>query len=229
MQNKTALLLGITLIALALLALGGNLLAGPEGFIASTGFHSWPLVVIGTGLLFCIPPFLFRQQRGLGGLFIPGLPVLATGVLLFLSSLMGQWSLWGILWPLEVIALGVGFVLAAIHLRVVWLMIPASIIGLTGFVLQFCAITNLWAAWAVLWSVVPFSVGLPILIIGLLRKSEGLRLAGLILVGFAGIAFTAMSALLASASWVVRISGPFVILLLGVFMVVSALFKRQTA
>ena len=51
----------------------------------------------------------------------------------------GNWSLWAYLWPLEVISVAAGFILMAIFLKVPWLMIPASIIGLTGLVLQFCA------------------------------------------------------------------------------------------
>lgn len=228
MQKNASLLFGVTLVMLALLALGGNLLLGATGAgVFRAGFHTWPLAVIGVGLLFCIPPFIFRKQPGLGGLFIPGVPVLTTGLLLFAASLTGNWGLWGIFWPLEVIGLAVGFVMAAIFLRVVWLMVPASIIGLTGLVLQFCAATGLWASWAVLWTVVPFSVGLPLLLIGVFHKSDGVKLAGLIVTGFAGLAFAAMSAILASGSWLTRIVGPFIILALGIFMIVSALLPKK--
>jgi hypothetical protein len=228
MQKNASLLFGVTLIALALLALAGNLLVGRTGEeLMRTGFHTWPLGVIGIGLLFCIPPFLFRQQKGLGGLFIPGLPVLVTGGLLFAASVTGNWGLWGTLWPLEVIGVALGFVLAAIFLSVVWLMIPASIVGLTGLVLLFCSLTGFWASWAVLWTVVPFSVGLPLLLIGIFHKNEGLKLAGLILAGFAGLAFTAMSAFIASSSWITKVLGPAVILILGVFMILSALLKKK--
>lgn len=230
MQKKTSLLFGITLIVLALLALAGNLLVAGEGkSFLRAGFQSWPLAVVGIGLLFCVPPFLFRQQKGLGGLFIPGLPVLVTGGLLFAASLTGRWGLWGTWWPLEVISLALGFIMAAIFLRVVWLIIPASIVGIVGLVLLFCSLTGYWASWAVLWTVVPFAVGLPLLVIGIYRKSEGLRLAGLILAGFAGLAFTAMSAFLASSSWVLKTLGPAIILLLGLFMVGTALFRKKDA
>jgi hypothetical protein len=229
MHKNASLLFGVTLIALALLALAGNLLVGASGLDAlRLGFHTWPLAVIGAGLLFCVPPFIFRQQKGLGGLFIPGLPVLTTGLLLFAASLTGNWGLWGTLWPLEVIGVALGFVLAAIFLRVVWLMVPASIVGLTGLVLLFCSLTGMWAAWAVLWTVVPFSVGLPLLLIGVFQKNEGVKLGGLIVTGFAGLAFAAMSAFTVTPSWVTGILGPAVILALGLFMVVSALWKRKT-
>jgi hypothetical protein len=230
MQNKTSLLFGLTLVALAVLALAGNLVVRLFGAQAlQAGFHTWPLVVIGAGLLFCIPPFLFRQQKGLGGLFIPGVPVLVTGFLLFAASLSGHWSLWGQWWPLEVISVAVGFVLAAIFLGVVWLMIPASIVGLIGLALLFSALTHQWAAWAVLWTVVPFAVGLPLLLIGIFHKADGLKLAGLILTCISGLAFVAMSALIVTSSWVTGVIGPIIILALGAFMVISALVKKQPA
>lgn len=227
MQKQASLLIGSTLIFLGVLALAGNLLirASGDGFLL--GFRAWPIFVVGVGLLFCLPPFLFPRQAGLGGLFIPGVPVLVTGVLLFAASVSGYWGLWSYLWPLEVLGVALGLVLAAVFLRVVWLMIPASIIGLTGLVLQFCAATGYWASWAVLWTVVPFSVGLPLLLIGMGKKIEGLKLAGLILCGFAGLAFAAMSSILVTSLWITRLVGPAIVLGLGILLVVSALMKRS--
>jgi hypothetical protein len=226
MSRKASLLFGLTLIALAVLALVGNLLVKSGVTFHAGEFRSWPLIVIGIGLLFCIPPFLFSGQRGLGGLFIPGLPVLTTGILLFIASITDNWGLWATWWPMEIIGVALGFVLAAIFLRVVWLMLPASIVGLTGLALLFCALTGLWSSWAALWTIVPFSVGLPMLLIGMFQKSDGVKLAGIILCGFAGLAFAAMSALVTSASLVFRVVGPAVILALGVLLLVSALVKK---
>lgn len=226
MNKKASLIVGSTLILLGLLALAGNLLLRAAGEGLLLGFRAWPIFVVGAGLLFCLPPFFFPKQRGLGGLFIPGLPVLTTGVLLFLTSITGQWHWWSTLWPIEVIGLALGFVAAAICLRVVWLMIPASIIGLTGLVLLFCSLTGLWQSWAVLWTVVPLSVGLPLLLIGLFKKLDGVKLAGIILCGFAGLAFAAMSTILVTSLWITRLVGPAVVLLLGILLIASALFNR---
>ena len=225
MNKKASLLFGLTLILLGVLALAGNLLVRISGTGLLLGFRAWPIFVVAVGLLFCIPPFIFPSQRGLGGLFIAGMPVLMTGILLFVCSLTGQWQWWAFLWPLEVIGVALGFVLAAIFLRVVWLMIPASIVGLTGLVLQFCAVTGLWDSWAVLWTVVPFSVGLPLLLIGMAKKSDGVKLAGIILCGFAGLAFAAMSSILVTSMWITRLIGPVIVLALGVLLVVSALVR----
>jgi general stress protein CsbA len=227
MQKKTSLLFGVTLILLGLLALAGNLLIKAVGNGFLLGLRAWPIFVVGAGILFCLPPFIFSKVRGLSGLFIPGLPTLATGMILFLASVTGNWHVWAYLWPLEVVGLALGFVLMAIFLKIPWLMIPASITGLTGLVLQFCAATGLWSSWAVLWTVEPFAVGLPLLLIGMFRKIEGVKMAGLILCGFAGLAFAAMSTLLVTSLWITRLIGPIVVLILGALLIGSALIHHK--
>ncbi len=225
MQKKASLLIGLTLLALGFFALIANLLVRVNGLGSLLGFRAWPILVVGAGLLLCLPPFIFTRIRGLSGMFVPGFPVLVTGLLLFIASISGIWSIWARLWPLEVLSVALAFAMMAIFLRVPWLMIPASIIGFTGLVLQFCAVTGWWSSWAVLWTVEPFSVGLPLLIIGIFRKSEGVKLAGIILCGLAGLAFAGMSSFLVTSLWITRLVGPAIILTLGVVMVFAALSK----
>lgn len=227
MQKKASLLIGVTLIALGVLALIANLLIRAAGAGALLGFRAWPILVVGAGILFCLPPFLFPQQRGLSGLFVPGLPTLITGLILFIASLSGHWSIWASLWPLEVLSVAVALALMAAFLRVPWLMIPASVVGMTGLVLQFCAVTGYWSSWAVLWTVEPFSVGLPLLVIGLAKRIEGVKLAGIILCGLAGVAFAGMSSFLVTSLWITRLIGPALVLGLGILLVVMALGKRS--
>jgi hypothetical protein len=229
MQKKVSMLFGVTLILLGLLALAGNLLMRSSGGAFFLGFHAWPIFVVAAGLFFCLPPFIFSRVRGLSGLFIPGIATLTTGLILFFASITGHWSIWSYLWPLEVISVALGFVLMAFFLNIPWLMIPASIIGFTGLVLQFCAATGMWNSWAVLWTVVPFSVGLPLLIIGTTRKIEGVRLAGIILAGFAGVAFAAMSTVISTLGWVTGWVGPVIVLGLGVWLLFSAVIKKKVA
>ncbi len=227
MQKKASLLIGVTLIVLGVLALAANLLARSAGTGILLGFRAWPILVVGAGLLFCLPPFLFPRQRGLSGLFVPGIPTLITGLLLFVGSVTGFWAVWKYLWPLEVLSVAAAFILMAVYLKVPWLMIPASVVGFTGLVLQFCAATGWWSAWAVLWTVEPFSVGLPLLLIGIVKKIEGVKLAGIILCGLAGVAFAGMSTFLVTSLWVTRLIGPVIVLGLGVLLVVSAFIWRS--
>ncbi len=225
MQKNASLLIGLTLVVLGVLALAANLIIQATGIGALVSFRAWPLFVIGAGLLFCLPPFLFSHQRGLSGLFMPGIPTLVTGCILFIASISGNWGIWATAWPLEVLSVAAAFILMAVFLRVPWLTIPASIVGFTGAILQVCALTGLWGSWAVLWSVELLAIGLPLLLIGLFKKIEGVKLAGLILCGLAGIAFAGMSSLLVTSLWIVRVIGPILILGVGVLMVFLAIRK----
>lgn len=226
MQKNTSLLFGVTLILLGMVAMAGNLLLRVVDHGSLLGLRAWPIFVVGGGLLFCLPPFIFSKVRGLSGLFIPGIPTLTAGILLFIASITGNWSIWSFLWPLEVISVALGFVMMAVFLKIPWLLIPASIIGLTGLVLQFCAATGLWSSWAILWTVEPFAVGLPLLLIGMVKKLDGVKVAGIILCGFAGVAFAAMSTILVTSLWITRLIGPAIVLALGILLVISAIVKH---
>jgi hypothetical protein len=59
MQKKASLLIGLTLVALGVLALAANLLIRANGVGFLLGFRAWPIIVVGAVLLLCIPPFLF--------------------------------------------------------------------------------------------------------------------------------------------------------------------------
>jgi hypothetical protein len=226
MNRRVSLLVGAILIAMGLLAMVftvGLPVLGLNVWSVFSLRRYWPLTVIGVGVGFVLPPFLYRGRRGLGGLLIPGLPILATGGILLFTSVLNWWGAWSWLWPLEVLSVAVGFALAAIHLRVIWLMIPATIIGANGLLFQFCAITGLWDVWAVMWTIEPLSVGLSLLIIGALKRRSSLMTAGLLLCGIGGVGLVGMSAILsvtwlAGWMWVFRFIVPVVLVLGGVLL-----------
>jgi hypothetical protein len=215
MERKHLIAVGMALILLGSLSL---LLVGAAGLarvnLGAILWRFWPLTITALGLGLVIPPFLVRGQRALGALFIPGMPVLTTGGLLLLASLSNSWGLWGWLWPMLVISLAMGFLFAAIWMRLIWLAIPAIIIGLNGMVLQFCAITHLWHWWSVLWVIEPLAVGLALLTVGAVQGITGLRLAGLVLCGLAATAFMLMLVVL-GAWWPFGLVGPVSLLLIG--------------
>jgi hypothetical protein len=214
-ERRSYFLMGTLLILLGILSLiftGVASLLGfnPMGFI----WRLWPVMVLAVGLAFVVPPFLVRGKHGLGALFIPGMPVLTTGGILFLASVLDAWGVWEWLWPMEIISLAMGFVFAAIYMRVIWLLIPAIIIGLNGMVFQFCAITGLWEWWSVLWTIEPLAVGLALLAVNVKVQSPGLRTAGLILLGVAG--FMAFMMLTVLGAWLpIALLGPLFLIAAG--------------
>jgi hypothetical protein len=81
------------------------------------------MVIIAFGALIALLP-VFIRKRWMGLLYIIAAPIVATGILLLISMTGGQWFLWARWWPIEVLSVALGFLLAAI-LRAVWL-IPLS-------------------------------------------------------------------------------------------------------
>lgn len=215
MNKPSSIFIGVALILLGMLGLLMTVVTSllgfnPLGFI----WRLWPAIVLLLGLCFIAPPFLVRDKPGMGALFIPGFPILTTGGILFLASVFHVWGIWSWLWPMLIISLGMGFLFAAIYMRVIWLVIPAVIIGLNGLVFQFCAITGLWHWWSVLWTVEPLAVGLALLIPGLLKHISGLTIAGFILCSIAGLMLMVMLTIL--GAWLpFGLLGPGLLILAG--------------
>ncbi len=223
MQKRLTALLGIALILLGLAALAGNMVLSALGVRLYWWevWRLWPMIVIGLGILLCAAPFLSLKQRALGVFFIPGLLVLTNGGILLLSSLFSAWNIWSLLWPLEVLALAAGFVLAAFFCRLIWFGIPAIVLGLNGLALLFCSLTGLWSWWAVLWAIEPLTVGLCLLLIAAALRSPTLAVIGIVCCSFAALAFIGMTALLTIGGWLFRLTGPIILILMGLLLVMT--------
>ncbi len=189
MSRIPTIIAGLVLILLGGLMLACNATGSILGIRLPELLQLWPLVVASAGLMFVLPPLVWPQSRGLGALFIPGAPILAVSGVGLLTNFLPVGRVWGTFWPLIILGVAMGLGLAALYLRVIWLMIPAFVVGLLGAALQFSAFTGWWSAWAILWVVAPLGGGLALLIIGAGRRSRGLFIGGLFVSGSAlGIA-----------------------------------------
>ena len=228
MNKQLSIVASILLIMVGLLTLAFAL-AGPVfGFRI---WQLWPLAVVTAGLLFVVPPLLVRGKRGLGALFIPGMPVLTTGTLLLFASLFRRWNIWEWLWPQEVLSVAVGFLFAAIYMRNVWLLIPAIVVGANGALMQVCALTGLWEVWSVLWAIEPLSVGLALLAVYVKKRSAGLMVGGLALCGLAIVGALESLAIVSLSMffpvwWLWKWAGPVTFILVGVALLFWSLVRR---
>ncbi|MGC9346904.1 MAG: hypothetical protein ACP5JG_02095 [Anaerolineae bacterium] len=217
MNKQLSIAISLLLILTGVVALVLSLLGALFAFRI---WQLWPLIVVSVGLLMLMPPLFARRRRGLGVLFIFGVPTLATGGILLLASVLRWWSVWSWLWPLEVIAPALGFLFAAITMRAYWMVAPAIVIGANGLLMQFCALTGLWETWAVLWTIEPLAIGLALLILNAHYHKAGLLATGLafcIVAGLGMIASVGIASLIAlSPFWRVwRWIAPAVMVLIG--------------
>lgn len=227
MEKRFSVLVGLLFILMGGAALFFSLGGSVFGWNLLAPWRLWPLVVIAAGLLFVLPPFFVRGRRGLGGLFIPGMPILATGGLLFIGSVFNWWGVWAYLWPMVVLGLALGFLLAAVYMRVIWLVIPGIIIGANALLFQFCALTGLWGVWAVLWTIEPLSVGLALLVCWAKVRSRGLFWAGMIVCAVAASLAVMMAAIM--NWWIIGLLGPAVLIAVGVLLVLRVVVPRPAA
>lgn len=219
-ERSLSLIFGLALVAIGIISLLGTSL------LAMQAWRLWPLMIVIAGIALCIPGFFGLKKRGLGSFFIPGIPVLTTGGILLFASLFHRWDVWSLAWPLEVMGLALGFALAAIFMRLAGLAIPAVLIGLNGLLLAFCNLTGLWEAWAILWPVEPLAIGLGLLILGIVNRSSGARLAGLILTGIAGAGFFIASFISILNGTILRFAAPGLLVLCGVILISAQWLKR---
>ena len=219
-ERSLSLIFGLALVAIGIFSLLGSTL------LTTQAWRMWPLTVVILGIALCIPGFFGLQRRGLGSFFIPGVPVLTTGGILLFASLFSRWDVWSLAWPLEVMGVALGFALAAIFMRVAGLAIPAMIIGVNGLILAFCNLTGLWAAWAILWPLEPLAIGLGLLIVGVVNRSDGAKVAGLILTGVAGVGFFIASFISVFNGSFLRFAVPGMLVLTGLILVTAQWLRR---
>ena len=220
-ERTLSLIFGFGLIAIGAISLAGNLLLRLEAW------RLWPVTVVLLGLALTAPGFWGLARRGLGSFFIPGIPVLTTGAILLAASLLNRWQVWAYAWPLEVLALALGFALAAIFMRLPALAIPAFILGANGLLLAFCNLTGLWQAWALLWPVEPLSVGLGLLTLAIFSKSHGTRVAAVVLFIIAGAGFFLTSFINVFNASALRFGAPLMLILTGILLAALSFFKRE--
>ncbi len=227
MNKSFSLVAGVALIAVGVLALMlGSVLPMLGIDLWRLAWRFWPLIVVGVGAAVALPPVLVRGQRALGVFFILAALILATGAILLWASLLDYWHIWAWLWPLEVLAVAAGFLLAAVYARSIWLLIPAIIIGANGLLFQFCAVTGWWQVWAVMWAIEPLSVGAALLLVGARRRSNGLVWAGLILCGVAGLGLLITTSLLVLGWWPMKFMGPLILIFVGALLLLWTIMRH---
>ncbi len=186
-RSSSSLIAGLILIGLGVLALFFTL-GGIDLWAYS--WRWWPTVIIAFGVLIALLP-VFIRKRWMGLLYVIAAPIIATGIMLLISMTSGQWSLWARWWPIEVLSVALGFVLAAIYARSVWLMVPAIFLGVNGGLFLFNAWYGQWYLWKVLWILQPLSLGVALLLVGVVKHS-GVTLGFGIALGGMSIFFSAL-------------------------------------
>ena len=119
--------------------------------------------------------------------------VFANMLILWVSGIFG-WSVFGHIWPMELVVVGVLLVALMVTLPSPWLLIPGGIVLGNGFLLSYFALSGNWKNWTFLWPLEPLLVAGSLLAPFLLKRRGvvGLwltRRIGKILLILSGIVF----------------------------------------
>jgi hypothetical protein len=87
-----------------------------------------------------------------------GMFVLGNMLMLWLSGIFG-WELFGRIWPMEIVLVGLLLAGLMTALPNYWLIIPAGILLGNGYLLSYYALTGNWDHWTYLWPLEPILVG----------------------------------------------------------------------
>jgi len=88
-----------------------------------------------------------------------GVVLLYNLLAVWVGGLTRSWTLFTRGWPIEliVVALGLGVIMYAT--RVIWFLLPSTILLGNGLLFAYCQVTGRWAHWAFLWPLEPALVG----------------------------------------------------------------------
>lgn len=169
------------------------------------------------------------------GTLIGGAFLIALGLLALFSELFGRLNFWGTFWPFIIIGIGAMFFagMVAGGKSAAPLAIPGSIVGMIGLMLFVQNVTGRFESWAYGWTVIVFSVGLGIFIMGLWsgdaeqrRSGKGVMSVGAILFIIFGAFFEGL--IFRSVGFSDYIF-PVALILLGLYLVIkrSGLFSSR--
>ncbi len=167
-NRKSSLAGGLLLVLLGLLFLAVQLFPGLNFWINAT--VSWPLFVIGAGLLLLLLGLLL----GTPGLAVPAAIVGGIGCLLYWQNATGNWESWAYAWTLIPGFVGIGIILSGLlgstprqSYRAGLNMI---IISLVGFVI-FASFLGGWNILGPYWPVLIILLGIWVLVRPRMRAS----------------------------------------------------------
>ena len=124
--------------------------------------------------------------------------VIANMLMLWVSGIFG-WNVFGRIWPMELVVVGILLISLMVSLPSSWLLIPGGIVLGNGFLFTYFALSGRWHDWTFLWPLEPLLVAICIIAPFLLNRR-----------GVNGL-------------WLTRRIGNILLMLSGIVLVVSLL------
>lgn len=163
-----------------------------------------------------------EQRKGL----VSGIMLILLGGFFLAAQLMPE--LFGyVFWPFILVGIGGIFLLSALLTRSGGLAIPGCILLGLGGIFYYQTMTNDWASWSYIWTLIPGFVGVGVIIAGLLSRS-GPRFdtGGLVLMAISAMGFLLFGGMF-GLNLEVNTLWPIFLIGIGVLTLFSALFRKH--
>jgi hypothetical protein len=157
---------------------------------------------------------------------IVGLMFILLGGFFLATELMPE-IFGGLSYPYIIIGIGGAFLLAALLSRTGGLAVPACVIGGIGTILYYQELTQDWASWSYIWTLIPGFVGVGVILAGLLTPNRPhIDTGGLILIAISALGFVIFGGMFGlpfdvSTLWPIFLIG------IGFITLISAIFRRH--
>jgi hypothetical protein len=132
-----------------------------------------------------------------------------------------------VFWPFILVGIGGIFLLSALLTRSGGLAIPGCILLGLGGIFYYQTMTNDWASWSYIWTLIPGFVGVGVIIAGLLSRS-GPRFdtGGLVLMAISAMGFLLFGGMF-GLNLEVGTLWPIFLIGIGVLTLFSAIFRKR--
>jgi serine/threonine protein kinase len=99
------------------------------------------------------------------GIFMAiGIVALGNLLAVTISSLLQNWAIFEIGWPMQLLLVGGALFALMGALETIWLSIPAGLITANGALFAYCALTGNWHQWIYLWIIEPWVAALTVIV-----------------------------------------------------------------
>ena len=163
-----------------------------------------------------------EKRKGLVG----GIMLILLGGFFLAAQLMPE--LFGyVFWPFIIIGIGGVFLLSALLTREGGLAVPGCIMLGLGGIFYYQSITNDWASWSYIWTLIPGFVGIGVIIAGLIsRNGPRFDSGGLVLLAISAMGFLIFGGVF-GLNFDVATLWPIFLIGIGVITLFSALFRKR--
>jgi hypothetical protein len=165
-------------------------------------------------------------QKKISNSLVWGILLIIFGLLALASQFLSGFNFWATLWPFIIVGVGLMFFVGmfAGGKSAAGLAIPGTIVTTIGLMLFIQNITGHWESWSFGWTIILTAVGLGIFIAGQYSGNESQRRSGLNVLKLGVVMFIIFGAffgMLFNYFGLSRIVFPAVLIMLGIYLVVT--------